>query len=182
MDLRERLLDTVFQCGMSERRLPQLSVSEPLQSCCNLIYPRHRSSSELHHAELLECFLGAHAVFDGLPYQILLLHLLQSPAEHLLFSSARDHAYAINITEDDISRHYPDPTYLQRRPEVYDLSARGLILSVSSVGEGGKTQLEDPAGVAVVAVNDRSGGPEFMAGVLMSSPQSAYSGEAPPQM
>src|SRR3712207_1758069 len=97
-------------------------------------YLRHRSSSGLHHAELLECYLGAHSVLDGLPHQVLLLHLLQSPAEHLLFSSARDHAYSIKVAKDDVSRHHPYPTDLQRHSEVYDLCARRLILGVSSVG------------------------------------------------
>src|ERR671921_2973171 len=101
-----------------------------------------------------------HAVLDGPPHQILLLHLLQSPAEHLLFSSARDHAYPIKVAKDDVSRHHLYPTDLQRYPEVYDLSARRLILGVSSVGEGGKTHLEDPARVAVVAVKDRSSRPK----------------------
>src|SRR5215208_2994154 len=123
-------------------------------------YLRHRFSSGLHHAELLERFLRTHSVLDGPPHQILLLHLLQSPAEHFLFSSARDHAYPIKVAKDDVSRHHPYPTDLQRYPKVYDLPARRLILGVSSVGEGGKTKLEDPARVAVVAVNDRSGGPK----------------------
>ena len=112
-------------------------------------YLRHRSSSGLHHAELLECFLGAHSVLDGPPHQILLLHLLQSLAEHLLFGSARYHAYPIKVAKDDVSGHHPHPTDLQRYPEVYDLPARRLILGVSSVGEGGKTKLEDPARVAM---------------------------------
>ena len=42
-------------------------------------------------------------------------------------------------------RHHPYPTDLQRDPEVHYLSARRLILGTSSVREGGKTQLEDPA-------------------------------------
>src|SRR5918995_4316059 len=145
---------------MSKIRTRQIRVAAHYTSC-NLIYLRDRSSSGLHHAELLERFLRTHSVLDGLPHQILLLHLLQSLAEHFLFSSARYHAYSVKVAKDDVSRHHPHPTDLQRHPEVYDLSARRLILGVSSVGEGGKTQPEDPARVAVVAVNDRSGGPEL---------------------
>src|SRR5918995_3951159 len=145
---------------MSKIRTRQIRVAAHYTSC-KLIYLRDRFSSGLHHAELLECFLRTHSVLDGLPHQILLSHLLQSPAEHFLFGSARDHAYPIKVAKDDVSRHHPYPTDLQRHSEVYDLPARRLILSVSSVGEGGKTQLEDPARVAVVAVNDRSGGPEL---------------------
>src|SRR5215207_6337069 len=55
----------------------------------------------------------------------------------------------------------PLPTDLQRHPEVYDLPARRLILGITSVGECGKTKMEDPARVAMVAVNDRSSGPEL---------------------
>src|SRR5918993_1474622 len=144
---------------MSKIRTRQIRVAAHYTSC-NLIYLRDRSNSGLHHAELLERFLRTHAVLDGPPHQILLLHLLQSPAEHLLFSSARDHAYPIKVAKDYVSRHHPYPTDLQRYPEVYDLPARRLILGVSSVGEGGKTQLEDPARVAMVAVNDRSSAPK----------------------
>src|SRR5918995_5465308 len=144
---------------MSKIRTRQIRVAAHYTSC-NLIYLRDRSSSGLHHAELLERFLRTHSVLDGLPHQNLLWHLLQSPAEHLLFSSARNHAYSVKVAKDDVSRHHLYPTYLHRYPEVYDLPARRLILGVSSVGEGGKTQLEDPARVAVVAVNDRSSGPK----------------------
>src|ERR671920_68520 len=145
---------------MSKIRTRQIRVAAHYTSC-NLIYLRDRFSSGLHHVELLERFLRTHSVLDGPPYQIFLLHLLQSPAEHLLFSSVRDHAYPIKVAKDDVSRHHLYPTDLQRYPEVDDLPARRLILGVSSVGEGGKTQLEDPARVAVVAVNDRSGGSEL---------------------
>src|SRR5918998_2412537 len=145
---------------MSKIRTRQIRVAAHYTSC-NLIYLRDRFSSGLHHAELLERFLGTHSVLDGPPHQILLLHLLQSLAEHFLFSSARDHAYPIKVAKDDVSRHHLYPTDPQRHPEVYDLPARRLILGVSSVGEGGKTKLEDPARVAVVAVNDRSSGPEL---------------------
>src|ERR687896_2086655 len=144
---------------MSKIRTRQIRVAAHYTSC-NLIYLRDRSSSGLHHVELLECFLRTHSILDGLPYQILLLHLLQSPTEHFLFGSARDHAYSVKVAKDDVSRHHPHPTDLQRHPEVYDLSARRLILGVSSVGEGGKAKSEDPARVAMVAVNDRSSGPK----------------------
>src|SRR5688500_15226702 len=128
---------------------------------CNLVYLRHRFSSGLHHAELLECVLSAHSVTDSPPHQVLLLHLLQGPAEHLLFGGARYHAYPIKIAKDDVSRHHPYPTDLQRHPEVDDLSARRMTLAVSSAGERGTTQLEDPTRVAMVAVHYRSGGPEL---------------------
>src|SRR5687767_5544253 len=150
-----------FSAECSEWRLPQTSWLVALRSRCDLTYFRHRFRSRLHHAELLERFLRTHSVLDGPLHQTLLLHLLQSPAEHLLFSSARDHAYSIKIAKDDVSRHHPCPTDFQRHSEVYNLPARRLILGVSSVGEGGKTKLEDPARVAVVAVDDRSGGPEL---------------------
>src|SRR5918992_6052001 len=145
---------------MSKIRTRQIRVAAHY-TFCNLIYLRHRFSSGLHHVELLERFLRTHSVLDGPPHQILLLHLLQSLAEHLLFSSSRYHAYPIKVAKDNVSRHHPHPTDLQRYPEVYDLPARRLILGVSSVGEGGKAQSEDPACVAVIAVNDRSSGPEL---------------------
>src|SRR5918995_7397517 len=122
---------------MSKIRTRQIRVAAHYTSC-NLIYLRDRSSSGLHHAELLERFLRTHSVLDGLPHQILLLHLLQSPAEYLLFSSARDQAYPIKVAKDDVSRHHLYPTDLQRDSEVYNLPARRLILGLSSVRERGK--------------------------------------------
>ena len=75
----EMILDTVLQCGIFNVEVaPTFRVSGSsvlLQS-----YLRHRFSSGLRHAELLERFLCTHSILDGPPHQILLLHLLQSPA------------------------------------------------------------------------------------------------------
>ena len=146
---------------MSERRLPQLSVSVALQSRCNLIYLRHRSSSELHHAELLECFLGAHPVFDGPPHQILLCTFSRA-LRNTSSSAARGITHTPSRSPKTISPGITLTPPISSGTRKSMTFPRGrLILGVSSVGEGGKTKLEDPARVAVVAIHDRSGGPKL---------------------
>src|SRR5687768_12841640 len=119
---------------------PEIGARQVRLAAHYTFYLRHRSSSGLHHAELLKCFLGAHSVFDGPPHQALFLPFLQGLAQHFFFGGARYHAYSIKVAKDDVSRHHPYPTDLQRDPEVHYLSARRLILGISSVREGRKTQ------------------------------------------